>query len=213
MPPCTTAVGIRRCCRGTQAQHDPARDPLLQMKQRVGHGNWLAWVQENFQASERTARNYMEREAHQTATDLETETTRRRARQARGITAPTAPTTPSDWPRPSARALFDLLHERGLRRPSRAPQREPIDESGPRRQGRMPLIWASRLAGGIVARTCCGPEHGLTGIEGDFLGRILATNRESPRPRGGASLLRNTAPVSTLGYQSPPNIALPSSTG
>jgi len=41
------------------------------MKQRVGHGNWLAWVQEHFQASERTARNYMERKAHQTATDLE----------------------------------------------------------------------------------------------------------------------------------------------
>ena len=33
---------------------------LLEMKGRVGHGNWLTWVQEHFQASERTARNYME---------------------------------------------------------------------------------------------------------------------------------------------------------
>jgi Protein of unknown function (DUF3102) len=31
---------------------------LQEMKRRVGHGNWLAWVREHFQASERTARNY-----------------------------------------------------------------------------------------------------------------------------------------------------------
>jgi hypothetical protein len=29
-----------------------------EMKRRVGHGNWLAWVQEHFEASERTARNH-----------------------------------------------------------------------------------------------------------------------------------------------------------
>ena len=33
---------------------------LLEMKGRVGHGNWLTWVQEHFEAGERTARNYME---------------------------------------------------------------------------------------------------------------------------------------------------------
>jgi hypothetical protein len=52
---------------------------LLEMKQRVGHGNWLAWVQEHFEASERTARNYMEVAKSAAVADLQDDTTMRSA--------------------------------------------------------------------------------------------------------------------------------------
>lgn len=55
---------------------------LLEMKQRVGHGNWLAWVEENFEASERTARNYMEIAKSATVADLSDATTMRSALRA-----------------------------------------------------------------------------------------------------------------------------------
>ena len=55
---------------------------LLEMKQRVGHGNWLAWVEENFQASERTARNYMEIAKSAAVADLSDATTMRSALRA-----------------------------------------------------------------------------------------------------------------------------------
>ena len=52
------------------------------MKQRVGHGNWLAWVEEHFEASERTARNYMEIAKSAAAADLKDDTTMRSALRA-----------------------------------------------------------------------------------------------------------------------------------
>ncbi len=55
---------------------------LLEMKQRVGHGNWLAWVEEHFEASERTARNYMEIAKSAAAADLSDATTMRSALRA-----------------------------------------------------------------------------------------------------------------------------------
>jgi hypothetical protein len=55
---------------------------LLEMKQRVGHGNWLAWVQEHFEASERTARNYMEIAKSAAVADLHDDTTMRSALRA-----------------------------------------------------------------------------------------------------------------------------------
>ncbi len=55
---------------------------LLEMKQRVGHGKWLAWVQEHFEASERTARNYMEIAKSAAAADLSEDTTMRSALRA-----------------------------------------------------------------------------------------------------------------------------------
>lgn len=55
---------------------------LLEMKQRVGHGNWLAWVQEHFEASERTARNYMEIAKSAAVADLRDDTTMRSALRA-----------------------------------------------------------------------------------------------------------------------------------
>jgi hypothetical protein len=55
---------------------------LLEMKQRVGHGNWLAWVQEHFEASERTARNYMEIAKSAAVADLKDDTTMRSALRA-----------------------------------------------------------------------------------------------------------------------------------
>ncbi len=55
---------------------------LLEMKQRVGHGNWLAWVQEHFEASERTARNYMEIAKSAAVADLGDDTTMRSALRA-----------------------------------------------------------------------------------------------------------------------------------
>lgn len=55
---------------------------LLEMKQRVGHGNWLAWVEEHFEASERTARNYMEIAKSAAAADLSEDTTMRSALRA-----------------------------------------------------------------------------------------------------------------------------------
>ncbi len=55
---------------------------LLEMKQRVGHGNWLAWVQEHFEASERTARNYMEIAKSAAVADLHNDTTIRSALRA-----------------------------------------------------------------------------------------------------------------------------------
>jgi hypothetical protein len=55
---------------------------LLEMKQRVGHGNWLAWVEEHFEASERTARNYMEIAKSAAVADLHNETTMRSALRA-----------------------------------------------------------------------------------------------------------------------------------
>jgi Protein of unknown function (DUF3102) len=55
---------------------------LLEMKQRVGHGNWLSWVEENFQASERTARNYMEIAKSAAVADLSDATTMRSALRA-----------------------------------------------------------------------------------------------------------------------------------
>jgi hypothetical protein len=55
---------------------------LLEMKQRVGHGNWLAWVEEHFEASERTARNYMEIAKSAAVADLHSETTMRSALRA-----------------------------------------------------------------------------------------------------------------------------------
>lgn len=57
-------------------------DLLLEMKQRVGHGNWLAWVQEHFEASERTARNYMEIAKSAAVADLRDDTTMRSALRA-----------------------------------------------------------------------------------------------------------------------------------
>ncbi len=50
---------------------------LLEMKRRVGHGNWLAWVGEHFEASERTARNYMEIAKSAAVADLKDDTTMR----------------------------------------------------------------------------------------------------------------------------------------
>jgi hypothetical protein len=55
---------------------------LLEMKQRVGHGNWLAWVDEHFEASERTARNYMEIAKSAAVADLSEDTTMRSALRA-----------------------------------------------------------------------------------------------------------------------------------
>lgn len=55
---------------------------LLEMKQRVGHGNWLAWVREHFDASERTARNYMEIAKSAAVADLRDDTTMRSALRA-----------------------------------------------------------------------------------------------------------------------------------
>jgi hypothetical protein len=55
---------------------------LLEMKQRVGHGNWLAWVAEHFEASERTARNYMEIAKSATVADLDEDMTMRSALRA-----------------------------------------------------------------------------------------------------------------------------------
>ena len=55
---------------------------LLEMKQRVGHGNWLAWVEEHFEASERTARNYMEIAKSAAAADLSEDATMRSALRA-----------------------------------------------------------------------------------------------------------------------------------
>lgn len=55
---------------------------LLEMKQRVGHGNWLAWVEEHFEASERTARNYMVIAKSAAVADLKDDTTMRAALRA-----------------------------------------------------------------------------------------------------------------------------------
>jgi hypothetical protein len=55
---------------------------LLEMKQRVGHGHWLAWVEEHFEASERTARNYMEIAKSAAVADLSDDTTMRSALRA-----------------------------------------------------------------------------------------------------------------------------------
>jgi hypothetical protein len=55
---------------------------LLEMKRRVGHGNWLAWLGEHFEASERTARNYMEIAKSAAVADLKDETTMRSALRA-----------------------------------------------------------------------------------------------------------------------------------
>ncbi len=55
---------------------------LLEMKQRVGHGNWLAWVEKHFEASERTARNYMEIAKSAAVADLQDDTTMRSALRA-----------------------------------------------------------------------------------------------------------------------------------
>ena len=55
---------------------------LLEMKQRVGHGNWGAWVGEHFDASERTARNYMEIAKSAAVADLHDDTTMRSALRA-----------------------------------------------------------------------------------------------------------------------------------
>jgi hypothetical protein len=55
---------------------------LLEMKRRVGHGNWLAWVQEHFEASERTARNYMEIAKSAAVADLGDDSTMRSALRA-----------------------------------------------------------------------------------------------------------------------------------
>lgn len=37
---------------------------LTEAKSRIGHGGWGKWLQENFRASDRTARNYMRLAAH-----------------------------------------------------------------------------------------------------------------------------------------------------
>ena len=55
---------------------------LLEMKRRVGHGNWLLWVGEHFNASERTARNYMEIAKSAAVADLSDDTTMRSALKA-----------------------------------------------------------------------------------------------------------------------------------
>lgn len=55
---------------------------LLEMKRRVGHGNWLAWVGEHFDASERTARNYMEIAKSAAVADLRDDATMRSALRA-----------------------------------------------------------------------------------------------------------------------------------
>ncbi len=65
---------------------------LLEMKQRVGHGNWLAWVEEHFEASERTARNYMEIAKSAAVADLKDDTTMRSA--LRALASPSQPKAP-----------------------------------------------------------------------------------------------------------------------
>jgi hypothetical protein len=55
---------------------------LLEMKRRVGHGNWLTWLEENFEASERTARNYMEIAKSAAVADLRDDATMRSALRA-----------------------------------------------------------------------------------------------------------------------------------
>ena len=65
---------------------------LLEMKQRVGHGNWLAWVREHFDASERTARNYMEIAKSAAVADLHDDTTMRSA--LRALASPSQPKEP-----------------------------------------------------------------------------------------------------------------------
>ncbi len=70
---------------------------LLEMKQRVGHGNWLVWVEEHFEASERTARNYMEIAKSAAVADLKDDTTMRSA--LRALAAPSqAKRAPRDEP-------------------------------------------------------------------------------------------------------------------
>jgi hypothetical protein len=65
---------------------------LVEMKQRVGHGNWLAWVQEHFEASERTARNYMEIAKSAAVADSHDDTTMRSA--LRALTSRSQPKEP-----------------------------------------------------------------------------------------------------------------------
>ena len=55
---------------------------LLEMKQRVGHGNWLTWLDEHFHASERTARNYIQIAKSAAVADLHDDTTMRSALRA-----------------------------------------------------------------------------------------------------------------------------------
>ena len=90
---------------------------LLEMKRRVGHGNWLAWVDEHFQASERTARNYMEIAKSAAAADLNDDTTMRsalRALASRSQSQETTsePTNGSSWSSSPRRSRDDRAAHR-----------------------------------------------------------------------------------------------------
>jgi Protein of unknown function (DUF3102) len=91
---------------------------LLEMKQRVGHGKWLAWVQEHFEASERTARNYMEIAKSAAVADLSEDTTMRsalRALASRSEPSKVSKLEPKERPASLALANGHISSEDGVR--------------------------------------------------------------------------------------------------
>lgn len=85
---------------------------LVEAKRRVGHGNWLPWLEANFAGSERTARNFMSVAANrQRVADLEAGTFREvlaALSESNGRRLEAVYSSGSDdWSTPAA--LFDLL--------------------------------------------------------------------------------------------------------
>lgn len=85
---------------------------LLEMKRRVGHGNWLAWVHEHFEASERTARNYMEIAKSAAVADLKEDTTMRSALRALASPPQSNARIPSAEVAQAPRAGLEEAHQR-----------------------------------------------------------------------------------------------------
>jgi hypothetical protein len=103
---------------------------LLEMKQRVGHGNWLAWVEEHFEASQRTARNYMEIAKSAAVADLGDDTTMRSA--LRAPASPSQAGRASSSPRTHGQSKV-LANGPGLGRGRRA---DPRRRGGPSAENR-----------------------------------------------------------------------------
>jgi Protein of unknown function (DUF3102) len=99
---------------------------LREMKRRVGHGNWLAWVQEHFQASERTARNYMEIAKSAAVADLNEDTTMRSA--LRALASPSQPREPKLEPTDAQAAGAPAGERIPIAEEKRIPDAEVLEE-------------------------------------------------------------------------------------
>jgi Protein of unknown function (DUF3102) len=99
---------------------------LLEMKRRVGHGNWLGWVEKNFEASERTARNYVEIAKSAAVADLADDTTMRSV--LRALASPSRSKEPKAEPEDDQTPKLPADERIPIEEEERIPDAEVVEE-------------------------------------------------------------------------------------